>query len=103
MHRRELDLDDASSTFAHEVDAGVGHEAVQPVVEGRRVAQPRQAAPRPDQGLLDGVLGKIRVAKDEAGRGIQAAAGHADELGEGMPVASPRSVYESVLVHTRLG
>ena len=78
------------------------HEAVQPVVERRRVAQPRQAAPGPDQGLLDGVLGQFRVAEDEAGRGIQARAGRAGELGEGVPVASPCSFHESVLVHDRL-
>jgi hypothetical protein len=36
------------------------------MIEGGRVVQPRQAAPRPDQRLLDGVLGEIRVAGDEA-------------------------------------
>ena len=72
------------------------------MVERLRVTQPRQAAPRPDQGLLDGVLGQFRVAKDEAGRGIQARAGRADELGEGVPVASPCSLHEFRSVHGRL-
>ena len=103
MERGQLDLDHASPALADEIDAGVGHEAVQPVVERRGVAQPRQAAPGPDQRLLDGVLGEIRVAEDEAGRGVQARAGRAGELGEGVPVASPRSFHESVLVHARLG
>ena len=86
---------------ADEVDAGIHHEAVQPVVERRGVTQPRQAAPGPDERLLDGILGQLRVAEDEAGGGVQARAGRADELGEGVPVASPRSLHESDLVHDR--
>ena len=46
---------------------GVRDQAVEPVVERRRVTQPRQAAPRPDERLLDGVLGEIRVAQDRCG------------------------------------
>ena len=38
VDRADLDLDDASSTLAGEIDAGVGHEALQPMVEGRRLA-----------------------------------------------------------------
>src|SRR6188768_4049210 len=102
VDRGELDLDDAAPALAGEVDAGVRHQAVQPVVERLGIAQPRQAAPCPDQGLLDGVLGQFRVAQDEAGRGIQARAGRADELGEGVPVASPGSIHEFRTVHGRL-
>ena len=59
-----FDFDDASASLAHEVEARVCHEAVQPMVEFRWVTQPRQAAPRPDEGLLDGILarGRERVA-----------------------------------------
>ena len=85
-----------------EVDAGPHHQAVEPVVERRRVTQPRQAAPGPDERLLDGILGQLRVAEDEAGRGVQARAGRASELREGVPVASLRSLHESDLVHDRL-
>src|SRR5690242_19034874 len=102
MDRGELDLDDAAPALAREIDAGVRHQAVQPVVERLGIAQPRQAAPRPDQGLLDGVLGQFRVAKDEASGGIQARAGHADELGEGVPVAFASSLHEFRSVHGRL-
>ena len=102
VDRREFDLDDAAPALAGEVDAGVRHQAVQPVVERRGITQPRQAAPCPDQGLLDGVLGQLRVAKDEAGRGIQARAGLADELREGVPVASARSPHEFRSVNRRL-
>ena len=103
MERGELDLDHAAPALADEVDAGVDDEAVQPVVERRRFAQPRQATPSPDQGLLDGVLGKIRVTEDEAGRSVQTRAGCAGKLSEGMPVASPGSLHESDLVHVHLG
>lgn len=103
MDRREFDLDHAATAFAHQIDARVRHEAMEPMVEGRRVSQPRQAAPCPDQGVLDGVLGEVRITKDEASRGVQARTGRADELGEGLPVASPCPVHESVLVHDRLG
>jgi hypothetical protein len=102
MDRCQLHLDDATTSLANQIDARVRHEAVKPVVEGRGIAQSRQTAPCPDQGLLDGVLGQFRVTKYETGRGIQARTGNADELGEGMPVALPRSVHESVLVHDRL-
>ena len=50
----------------------------------------------------DGILGQLRVAEDEAGGGVQARAGRADEIGEGVPVALPRSVHESDLIHDRL-
>ena len=103
VDRGDLDLDDAPSTLAAEIDAGVGDQAVEPVIEGPWIAQPRQAAPRPDERLLDGILGEIRIAKDETSRGIQARAGRADELGEGLPVAFPCSNHEPLLVHDRLG
>jgi hypothetical protein len=96
---RELDLDHPSTPLAGDVDACVGDEAVQPVVEGTRVAQAADAPPRPDQGLLDGVLGQIRVAKDEARSRVQARTGRASELSEGELVAMPRSFDESVPVH----
>jgi hypothetical protein len=72
------------------------------MVEGPRVAQPRQAAPRPDQGLLDGILGEVRVSENEASGGIQARAGPAGKLSKGLSVASPRSLHERVLVHVDL-
>jgi hypothetical protein len=72
---------------------------MEPVVEAPRIAQPRQAAPGPDERLLGGILGELRVAEDEVGRGVQARAGRADELGEGLPVPAPRSLQESLLVH----
>ena len=66
----DIDLDHPPLAAPDEIDAGVDDQAMQPVVERRRVTQPRQAAPRPDEGLLDGVLGQIRVAEDEAGGGV---------------------------------
>jgi uncharacterized protein (DUF1684 family) len=103
VDRGELDLDHAAPAPADELETRVRDQAVEPVVEGRGIAQSRQAAPRTDQGLLDGVLGEIRVAKDEAGRGVQSRTGSARELGEGMPVAVASSRHESVLVHVGLG
>jgi hypothetical protein len=103
VDRGQLDLDHTPSTLAPEIDAGMGHQTVQPMVEGLRIVQPRQSAPCPDERLLDGILGEVRVAEDEAGRGIEAGAGRADEIGEGLPVAFPCSNHEPVLVHSRLG
>ena len=97
----DIDLDYPSIAAPDEIDAGPDHEAVQPVVERRGVTQPRQAAPSPDERLLDGILGQLRVAEDEASGGVQARAGRANEIGEGVPVALPRSVHESDLVHDR--
>ena len=97
----DADLDHPPLAAPDEIDAGPDHEAVEPVVERRGVTQPRQAAPGPDERLLDGILGQLRVAEDEPGGGVQARAGGADEIGEGVPVALPRSVHESDLVHDR--
>jgi pimeloyl-ACP methyl ester carboxylesterase len=101
--RRQLDLDHASLALADLFETGVGHHGVQPVVERARIAQPRQAAPGPDERLLDGILGEVRVSEDEAGGGIQTRTGRAGKVGEGLPVASPRSLHKPVLVHARLG
>jgi hypothetical protein len=78
-------------------------DPVQPTLEPVGLPELGQLPPAAHERLLDGILGEVRVAEDEAGGGIQARAGRADELGEGMPVAFPCSNHEPVLVHARLG
>ena len=101
--RLDVDLDHPPLSTPDEIDAGPDNEAVEPVVKRRGFTQPRQAAPGPDERLLDGILGEVRVSEDEAGGGIQTRTGRAGKVGEGLPVAPPRSLHKPVLVHARLG
>ena len=103
VDRRELDLDRAPSSTARLVEARVDGQAIEPGIEPVGVTQPRQVAPGSDERLLDRVAGQLRIPEDEAGGLVQPRDGPAGELGEGVMIASPRSLDESTLVHGRLG
>ena len=99
----ELDLDRPPSTAAGQVETRVDGQAMEPGIEPVGVTQPRQVAPGSDERLLDRVAGQLRIPEDEAGGLVQPRDGPAGELGEGVMIASPRSLDESSLVHGRLG
>jgi hypothetical protein len=50
---------------------GVQEKPMQPAIEAGRLAQRRQIPPAPDEGLLCGILGSIRIAQDEPSDRIQ--------------------------------
>src|SRR3954451_6063847 len=75
---------------------------MEPGVEARRVPQRGQVSPRPDERLLDGVLGLIGVAKDEPGGGVQPEDRGSCKRCEGVMIASPRPFHE-LLLHIALG
>lgn len=75
---------------------------MQPGIEAIGVAQCPKVAPRPDERLLDRVAGQVGIAQDEEGGCVQPGETDIDERGEGVMIASPRSLDESSLIHGRL-
>jgi hypothetical protein len=53
------------------VGAGVHDQPMEPCLPALWIAQVRQALPRSDQGILNGVLGLMGVTKHEPGNPIQ--------------------------------
>ena len=99
VDRRQLDLDRPSAAPANGVDAGSEHQAVEPRLEAIRIAEGGQVPPGADEALLDRVSRELGVPKDQAGRRVQPRDEHAGERGEGVMIASHRSLDEFSLVH----
>ena len=72
---------------------------MQPRLEAIRIAEGRQAAPGADEALLDRVSRELRIPEDQAGRPVQPRDEPAGEHGEGVMIASHRSLDEFSLVH----
>lgn len=102
IDRRELDLDDPTSSPAQEVEAGVDGQPVEPTVEAVRVPESRQIAPGPDQCLLDRVTREFGVPEDESSRRVQPRKTQVDKIGEGVMIAPLRPLDSVPLVHVRL-
>ena len=79
------------------IDAGVHQQSMQPGVEAIRVAQRGQITPGTDKGVLDGVRRTIRIPEHEPGGRVEAGDRGACQLGEGVMIASPRSLHEVTL------
>ena len=75
---------------------------MEPGVEPVRIAKSGQIPPGSDERLLDRVARELRVAEDQAGSRVQPREADIDERGEGVMLASPRSLDEVSLVHGRL-
>ena len=101
MDLGKLDLDASALGGPELIAAGVEEEPVEPGVEAIGVAQGGQVPPAPDERLLDGVLGAVRVLQDESSRGVQPADRGACQHGEGVMIALPRSLHE-VSLHVAL-
>src|SRR4029079_6642150 len=100
--RGELDLDGTPSTAPHHVETGVDEQSMKPGVEPVDVAQRRQVPPASDHRLLDGVSRELTIAEDQASGRVQPRDGPAGEHGEGVMIATLRSLDQSSLVHGRL-
>ena len=88
--RDDPQLDDRSAPLASGLPvAGADDEATEPGVDAIDVAKAADVPPGGDQGLLDGIVGAIAVAQDQAGDGIQSADRPVDEHGEGVMIACP--------------
>src|SRR3954449_9616712 len=79
------------------IDTGAVQQPVKPGVEAVGAAQRGQVTPGSDERLLDGVLGLIGVAQDEPGGGIEPEERGVRERGEGVVIASARSLHEFLL------
>ena len=99
VERLELDLEGPGAATAQGVDAGTDEQAMEPPVELVRIAQAGQASPRPDVRLLDRVGGQLPIPEDQPPGCVQPCGARADELGEGVMIASHRPFHESSLVH----
>jgi hypothetical protein len=98
----KLDIDTVASEPSRLIDAGIDEQPVEPRVEAVRVPQRGQHAPGLDERVLDGVLGLIWITEDEPSGTIQAGDRGGCQLGEGVMIASPRSLHE-VSLHVALG
>ena len=99
MDRSELDVEAMAPQPARLIDAGADEQAVKPGVEAVGAAQCGQVTPGPNERLLDGVLGLVGIAQDEPGGGIQPEDRGACQRGEGVMIASSRSLHEFPLHH----
>ena len=81
------------------VDAADEHP-VEPGPEAVRVAERAQVAPRRDQGLLDGVRGKVGVREHELREVVELADRRGRQDAEGVPVASLCPLHQ-IPLHAR--
>ena len=68
--------------------AGADEEFREPGIEALRFTEPRELTPCLDHGLLDRVLGRVRLPEDLARHSQQPLTGRTDELLEGVLVAA---------------
>ena len=95
----EFDIDAMAPDSARLIDAGADEDPVEPGVEAVGIPQRGQITPGPDERVLHGVLGQIGIPQDEPGSGIQPGDRGACQLGEGVMIASSRSLHEFLLHH----
>ena len=98
----ELDVESVTAQTPRLIEARTDEQSVQPRVEAIGAAQRGQITPRADKGFLDGVLGRVGIAENQASGGIQAENRGACQHGEGVMIAPLRSLHEFPL-HGVLG
>ena len=79
------------------IDTGAVEQPVEPGLEAIGAAQCGQVTPSADERLLDGVLCLVGIAQDEPGCGIEPEQRGVRQRGEGVMVASARSLHEFLL------
>ena len=82
--------------------AGIHDQSIQPGIEALRFTQGWQVPPRAEQGLLDGVLGTIRVAQDPVGKGVAAVNAPGGDRGERIVVTALRPLDQLDVHHATL-
>jgi len=98
IDRGQVDVEAVPPEAARLVDAGSVEQSVQPRVEPIGAAEGRQIAPGSDERLLDGVLGLVGVAEDQAGSGIEPEDRGSCKPGEGVMIA-PSCPFHEILLH----
>ena len=83
-------------------DAGPHDQSIAPGVEPLGIAQPGQLVPDRDEGLLEGVLGKVMIAKDPK-RDREEPPGRLADQGLERPVIARRGLLHQVSLHACRG
>jgi hypothetical protein len=102
VDRSQVDVEAVAPQAARLIDTGADEQAVEPRVEAAGVTEGREVAPGSDERLLDGILGLIGVPEDEPRGSIQPEDRGGRKRGEGVMIASSRSLHDVVL-HFALG
>jgi hypothetical protein len=90
----EPDLHRPTPTPSEHVRAGPDEEPPKPGVESIGIAKGGQIPPGADEGLLDRVLRRLGVARDESSNGIEPGSRGACQALEGVMIASSRPFHE---------
>lgn len=72
---------------------------MQPRVESVWISQARQVSPGPNECFLNRVSGRVAIANDETGGGVDPSGMRTEERGEGVAIASLCPLDERPLVH----
>ena len=99
VDRRQFDLDGPPARDAAGRRCRSGRRGSQPALEAIRIAERREVPPGPDESLLDRVSRELVVPEDQSGRRVQPRDEPAGQHGEGVMIASLRSLDELSLVH----
>ena len=94
VDRNELHIEAVTAEPARLIDAGADKQPVEPRVEAVVAAERGEVSPGPDERLLDGVLGLIRVPQDQSRGCVQPSDCGGRECGEGVMIASSSSGHE---------
>src|SRR6266446_1954110 len=99
-----MQLDDvAPGLHAALAMTGADEEPMHPRVKPIGIAQPSNTPPRLDEGILDGVLGTRRIAKDQASDGVEVGDRRARKLRERINIAVPCPLHEVPHALTLIG
>ena len=94
-----VELDDvAPAARLGRATTGPHREAIQPSFPRRGVTERTDVSPGEDQGLLDRVLGALRITKDEPSGSVQSRSGLAYEDREGFVIPRPRP-FDHLEIH----
>ena len=97
--RPVVDRQHALRALRDHVQAGVGRDPVEPGAQRASPLEPRQAAPRAQQRVLERVLGVVDRAEHPVAVRVELAAMGLDEAGEGILVAAPGRLEQLSLLH----
>jgi hypothetical protein len=99
--RAVVDREHPLAAAGERVEARVRRDRVKPAAELARVLEPRQAAPRAQQRVLEGVLGVVDRRRHAIAVGVERGVVRLDEPPKGILVARACGVHQLALRHTR--
>jgi len=103
VDRYELDIQSVTPEPARLIDARADKQSVEPRFEAVVAAKRGEVSPGPNERLLDGVLGLIRIPQDQSSGCVQPADRGGRERGEGVMIASSSTGHEFLQDLTPIG